>query len=62
MNGNAPTRKVTLGAGVGAGVGILVWALNQYAGAGIPAEIAVAGSTLLTFVAQYFIPEPPKRG
>lgn len=63
MNG-VPTRKITLGAGMGALSAILVWALNTYAitppDPKIPAEIAVAGATFLTFLVQYFVPDKVK--
>ena len=45
---------------MGALSALLVWALNTYAiteGPKIPAEIAVAGATFLTFLVQYFVPD-----
>ena len=53
-----PERKVTIGAGIGAFTAMLVWALNTYVNAAIPAEMAVTAGTALTFVGQYFIPNP----
>jgi hypothetical protein len=47
-------RKVTVGAGMATFVTIVVWAIDEIWGVKIPAEVAVAGSGFLTFVAQYF--------
>jgi CDP-diglyceride synthetase len=40
----------------GAVTTILVWVLNTYAHANIPAEIAGAGQTLITTALVYFVP------
>lgn len=53
-----PDRKVQVGAGMGGLAAMIAWALNTYTGAAVPAEVAVAGSTFLTFVVQYFVPNP----
>ena len=53
-----PDRKVQVGAGMGGLAAIIAWALNTYTGAAVPAEVAVAGSTFLTFIVQYFVPNP----
>jgi hypothetical protein len=59
----APDRKVTVGLVSGSLMTILAWASKQYAGVEIPAEVALAGATVINFALQYFIPdaseEPP---
>lgn len=55
----APTKKVTIGGLAGALSAILVWALNQYAGAQIPGEIGSAITTVFTFVVAYLVPPAP---
>ena len=52
-----PTRKVTVGAMAGAVVAIAAWASKAYAAVEIPADVAIALTTLLTFVVQYFVPD-----
>ena len=52
-----PTRKVTVGLVSGAVMTILAWASKQYAGVEIPAEVALAGATVINFILQYAIPE-----
>jgi hypothetical protein len=37
---------------------VLAWISKTYAGVEIPAEVALAGSTILVFVLQYAIPNP----
>jgi hypothetical protein len=37
---------------------ILAWASKAFAGVEIPAEVALAGSTVLVFILQYFVPNP----
>jgi len=51
-----PNRKVTAGAGSGAAVVILVWALGQF-GVVMPPEIAAALTTIVSLFAGYFTPE-----
>ncbi len=59
----APNRKVTVGLVSGSIMTILAWASKQYAGVEIPADVALAGATVINFALQYFIPaaseEPP---
>jgi len=60
----APNRKVTVGLVSGAIMTIVAWASKAYAGVEIPAEVALAGATLINFILQYFVPnasleEPP---
>ena len=57
-NLQAPDRKIQVGAGMGGLAAILVWAANTYAGVDIPAEVGIGLSTFITFVAQYFVPNP----
>jgi hypothetical protein len=52
----APDRKVTVGLVSGSLMTILAWASKQYAGVEIPAEVALAGATVINFGLQYFIP------
>lgn len=54
----APSRKVNVGLAAGAGMTILAWASKAFAGVEIPAEVALAGSTVLVFILQYFVPNP----
>jgi len=54
----APSRKVNVGLAAGAAMTILAWASKAFAGVEIPAEVALAGSTILVFVLQYAIPNP----
>jgi type III secretory pathway component EscT len=49
---STPAKVVTLGAAVGACTAILVWAVDQFGGIVIPAEIGISISTVLTFAAQ----------
>ena len=50
-----PSRKITAGVLSGALASLLVWAVDVFVGIKIPAEQAVALSTLLTFVVAYFV-------
>lgn len=50
-----PDRKVLVGGVAGALTSIIVWSLSQK-GIVVPAEIAVAISTVVTFATQYFTP------
>lgn len=54
----APSRKVTVGLVAGAFMTIIAWASDAYAGVKIPAEVALAGATVITFILQYMIPNP----
>ena len=51
-----PTRKVTAGALAGA-VTVLVVAIVEAFGVTVPAEVASSATTVLAFVASYFIKE-----
>jgi len=55
-----PTRKVTAGGVAGALSVVLVWAANTFwmpEAKQIPAEIASALTTILSFLVSYFVPE-----
>jgi hypothetical protein len=51
-----PTQKVATGALAGAVSVILVWALRQFAGLELPAEVASACTMVLSFAVSYFTP------
>lgn len=51
-----PNRKVVVGAAAGAAMTIIAWCSKAYAGVEIPAEVALAGSTIMVFMLQYFVP------
>lgn len=55
----APTRKVASAGGAGAIVLILVWLLETYAGADIPAEVAAAATTLISLAVAYMVSDKP---
>ncbi len=55
-----PNRKVTVGLVSGSAMTILAWVSKQYAGVEIPAEVALAGATVINFGLQYAIPEAPQ--
>jgi hypothetical protein len=55
----APNRKVNVGLAAGAIMTILAWASKAFGGPEITAEVALSGSTLIVFVLQYLVPEPP---
>lgn len=51
-----PNRKVTLGLVAGAAMTILAYVIKAAGGTEIPAEVALAGQTVLVFLIQYFVP------
>lgn len=55
-----PSRKVTVGLVAGSVMTILAWASKQYAGVEIPAEVALAGATVINFMLQYMVPNAPE--
>lgn len=55
-----PDRKVTTGLLAGAVMTILAWASKTFAGVEIPAEVALAGSTVIVFFLQYYVPNLPE--
>ena len=52
-----PNRKVGAGLLAGAFTIILVWAVGM-AGVKVPAEVASAFTTILSFLTSYFVVEP----
>jgi len=57
MNSAIPTNKVQAGILAGALAAIAAWALKTWGHTEMPAEIAVALSTVITFGVQYFVPD-----
>jgi hypothetical protein len=55
-----PDRKITVGLVAGSVMTILAWASKQYAGVEIPAEVALAGATVINFILQYAVPNAPE--
>ena len=51
-----PERKVNIGAGMGGFAMVGAYAIQAYTGQPIPAEVAIAASTFLTFLVQYMVP------
>lgn len=49
-------RKVMVGGLVSGVVTIACWCVAEFAGKPMPAEVAVALNGVLTFIAQYFVP------
>lgn len=60
-----PTNKVGAGVLAGAIAAILVWAARQFGKVEVPAEIAMAGTTVITFIVQQYVhdaePEPAEQ-
>jgi hypothetical protein len=50
-----PTRKVGAGLAAGSLMTIAAWASDAYGGVEIPAAVALAGATVITFLLQYFV-------
>jgi hypothetical protein len=50
-----PTNKVAAGVLAGALMVLLAWAVKTFAQIELPTEVSMAGSTLITFVVQYFV-------
>lgn len=46
----APNRKVTVGLVAGSVMTILAWISKTYAGVEIPADVALAGATVINFI------------
>lgn len=55
-----PSRKVTIGLAAGSLMTILAWCSKTYAGVEIPAEVALAGATVINFILQYAVPDAPE--
>lgn len=56
MQSAKPVRKVWVGGIVGAAVTIIVWIIEAAANTKVPAAIATAMVTVLTFIASYLVP------
>lgn len=56
MNQYLPTNKVAAGAVTGALTAIIVWVVRQWGQVEMPPEIAVAVSTVLSFIVSYMTP------
>jgi len=54
MQTSVPSQKVTVGILAGSLTTIIIWALKSVVV--IPVEVAAAITTVLTFVASYFVP------
>jgi hypothetical protein len=55
-----PDRKVTVGLFAGAVMTIVAWVSKTFADVELSAEVALAGSTVIVFVLQYYVPNPPE--
>lgn len=55
-----PSRKVTVGLVSGAVMTLIAWTSKAYAGVEIPAEVALAGATVINFILQYVVPNAPE--
>lgn len=53
---NVPNRKVVVGAAAGGLITIIAWASKAFADVEIPAEVALAGQTVIVFIIQYAVP------
>lgn len=53
---NVPNRKVVVGAAAGGLMTILAWLSQAFGGPIVPAEVALAGQTVLVFLIQYLVP------
>lgn len=52
-----PTRKVNVGVVTGAIVVAAVWAVQTFSKTTVPAEVASALTTLLTFIVSWVVPD-----
>jgi hypothetical protein len=57
MNDKTPTRKVGVGALAGAVIAIAIWATKAFAQVEVPADVAVAGTVIVTFGLQWLVPD-----
>lgn len=53
---NKPSRKVVIGTAVGATMTIVAWGIKAFASVEVPAEVALAGTTVIVSLLQYFVP------
>lgn len=56
MQTNQPARKVYAGTIAGALTTVIVWLLRDLAGLSVPEPVAVALTTLIVFLAGYYMP------
>lgn len=56
MQSAKPARKVWVGGVVGAATTIVIWLVESIAKTTVPGTVAVAISTVLTFVVSYLVP------
>ena len=58
MKIEAPDRKVAIGAGaIGLPVGVIItWALQEFVGVVVPAEVGAAIGSLASVIAAYLLP------
>lgn len=54
-----PTNKIMVGALAGAVMTVVAWAAKQWGKIDVPAEVAVAGTAIITAVLQYVVPDAP---
>ncbi len=59
MQSLKPARKVTVGALSGAAATIIVWLIEMIGKTTVPAAVAIAITTVVTFVISYLIPPSP---
>ena len=59
MNDSAPQRKIVAGGIAGAVSAIAVWSAEEFGGVTIPADIALAGYTVILFAIQYMVKNDP---
>jgi len=57
MANGIPTTKVGAGALAGAVTAILIWVVGEAASLDVPGAVGAAITTVLTFVASYFVKE-----
>jgi hypothetical protein len=55
-NSTYPTKKVAAAGVAGAVSIVVVWVLHRFVQVDVPPEVASAGTTILAFLAGYFMP------
>ena len=56
MQSAAPANKVIWGGVCGAAITIIVWIIESVANTKVPSTVALAMSTVLTFLVSYLVP------
>lgn len=51
-----PMRKVGVGLAVSSAIAIGVWVAKKFYGVDVPADIALEGNAVFTFIVQYCVP------